>query len=554
MANFTAADVKKLRDLTGAGMMDCKKALDEADGDFDKAVEVLRVKGAKAAQARAERTAANGLVASRRRGALVELNCETDFVAKNAEFQALADAVVDGAAGQGGRRRGAQGWPRPDGKTVSEADRGARRRRSARSSSSAASPCFDGARRDLPAQDRPTCRRRSACWSSRRATSDDARTRRRDADRRDAPEYLTRDDVPAERRRDRAARSPRRPPRGGQARAGVPKIVEGRVNGFFKDFVLLEQPFGQGQQEDGQAAARRGRRDRHALRPVRGRPGLSADGSPTDETRPHRRRPPPWQDDRDRRHDGGLLVDAAGPDDGVPPRPAEALRRGVRRRQGLGVDPDVVQRIARQIAEVVREGVQVAVVVGGGNFFRGAELQQRGMDRARADYMGMLGTVMNCLALQDFLEKARRRHPRADRHHDGPGRRAVHPAPGDPAPREGPRGHLRRRRSGMPFFSTDTVAAQRALEIGADVVLMGKTASTASTTPTRKHEPGRPKFDRCQLRRGARARPQGRRRHRVQPLHGQRPADGRLRHDGPRATSRAPSGVRRSARWSRPTS
>src|SRR3954468_14683855 len=71
----------------------------------------------------------------------------------------------------------------------------------------------------------------------------------------------------------------------------------------------------------------------------------------------------------------------------------------------VGVDPDVVQGIARQIATVVRRGVQVAVVVGGGNFFRGAELQKRGMDRSRADYMGMLGTVMNCLALQDFLEK-----------------------------------------------------------------------------------------------------------------------------------------------------
>ena len=71
----------------------------------------------------------------------------------------------------------------------------------------------------------------------------------------------------------------------------------------------------------------------------------------------------------------------------------------------LGVDPDVVATIARQIADVVRTGVQVAIVVGGGNFFRGAELSQRGMDRARADYMGMLGTVMNCLALQDFLEK-----------------------------------------------------------------------------------------------------------------------------------------------------
>ena len=94
MANFTAADVKKLRDFTAAGMMDCKKALEEADGDFDKAVEILRVKGAKDVNKRAGRTAANGLVAHSG-NALLELNCETDFVAKNADFIALAQQLVE---------------------------------------------------------------------------------------------------------------------------------------------------------------------------------------------------------------------------------------------------------------------------------------------------------------------------------------------------------------------------------------------------------------------------------------------------------------------------
>src|SRR3954469_5769760 len=93
MSNFTAADVKKLRDLTGAGMMDCKKALQEADGEFDKAVEILRVKGAKDVGKRAGRTAAQGLVAHAG-SALLELNCETDFVAKNSDFVALADRLV----------------------------------------------------------------------------------------------------------------------------------------------------------------------------------------------------------------------------------------------------------------------------------------------------------------------------------------------------------------------------------------------------------------------------------------------------------------------------
>ena len=96
MANYTAADVKRLRELTGSGMMDCKNALAETDGDFDKAVEALRIKGAKDVGKRAERATAEGLVAAKG-GALIELNSETDFVAKNAEFQGLAEKVVDAA-------------------------------------------------------------------------------------------------------------------------------------------------------------------------------------------------------------------------------------------------------------------------------------------------------------------------------------------------------------------------------------------------------------------------------------------------------------------------
>jgi uridylate kinase len=141
--------------------------------------------------------------------------------------------------------------------------------------------------------------------------------------------------------------------------------------------------------------------------------------------------------------------------------------------KGIGVDPDVVQDIAKQIADVARSGVQVAIVVGGGNYFRGAELSQRGMDRSRADYMGMLGTVMNCLALQDFLEKegvatrvqtaitmgqvAEPYIPlRAIRHLEK-GRVVIFGAG-----------------AGMPFFTTDTVSAQRALEINAEALLLAK--------------------------------------------------------------------------------
>ncbi|GAA0800988.1 UMP kinase [Spirilliplanes yamanashiensis] len=160
----------------------------------------------------------------------------------------------------------------------------------------------------------------------------------------------------------------------------------------------------------------------------------------------------------------------------------------------VGVDPDVVQGIARQIATVTRRGVQVAVVVGGGNFFRGADLQKRGMDRARADYMGMLGTVMNCLALQDFCEKegietrvqtaitmAQVAEPyiplRAIRHLEK-GRVVIFGAG-----------------AGMPYFSTDTVTAQRALEIHADLVLMSKNGVDGVYTADPRTDPTARKLD-----------------------------------------------------------
>ena len=162
--------------------------------------------------------------------------------------------------------------------------------------------------------------------------------------------------------------------------------------------------------------------------------------------------------------------------------------------KGIGVDPDVVQDIAKQIADVARTGVQVAIVVGGGNYFRGAELQQRGMDRSRADYMGMLGTVMNCLALQDFLEKegiqtrvqtaitmgqvAEPYVPlRAIRHLEK-GRVVIFGAG-----------------AGMPYFTTDTVSAQRALEIGAEALLLAKSGVDGVYSADPKKDPKAVKFD-----------------------------------------------------------
>jgi len=162
--------------------------------------------------------------------------------------------------------------------------------------------------------------------------------------------------------------------------------------------------------------------------------------------------------------------------------------------KGIGVDPDVLADVAKQIADVVRAGTQVAIVVGGGNFFRGAELSERGMERSRADYMGMLGTVMNCLALQDFLEKegvdtrvqtaitmgqvAEPYVPRRAIRHLEKGRVVIFGAG-----------------AGMPFFTTDTVAAQRALEIGAGALLLAKSGVDGVYNADPRKDPNATKFD-----------------------------------------------------------
>jgi uridylate kinase len=162
--------------------------------------------------------------------------------------------------------------------------------------------------------------------------------------------------------------------------------------------------------------------------------------------------------------------------------------------KGIGVDPDVLADVAKQIADVVRAGTQVAIVVGGGNFFRGAELSERGMERSRADYMGMLGTVMNCLALQDFLEKegvdtrvqtaitmgqvAEPYVPRRAIRHLEKGRVVIFGAG-----------------AGMPFFTTDTVAAQRALEIGAGALLLAKSGVDGVYNADPRKDPSATKFD-----------------------------------------------------------
>ena len=244
MANFTAADVKRLRELTGAGMLDCKNALAETDGDFDQAVEALRIKGAKDVGKRAERATAEGLVAAKG-GALIELNSETDFVAKNAEFQKLAGEIVAAAA------------------KSKAADVDALK--AASISGGQATTTVEQAIAELSARIGEKLELRRAAFldgtvetylHKRSAdlppavgvlveyAGDDASAAHAVALQIAAlkARYLTRDDVPddvvaSERRiAEETSRAE------GKPEQALPKIVEGRLNGFFKDVVLLEQP------------------------------------------------------------------------------------------------------------------------------------------------------------------------------------------------------------------------------------------------------------------------------------------------------------------------
>jgi elongation factor Ts len=247
MANYTAADVKKLRDLTGAGMMDCKKALEEADGDFDKAVEFLRIKGAKDVGKRAGRTAANGIV-SHFGSALLEVNCETDFVAKTPDFVALGQQLVEfGAKNNIADAAALSVAVLPDGKSVADTVQ----EYSAKIGEKIVVNRFvdlDAANGTVAvylhrkAQDLPP---QVGVLVQYTGKTDEAG----DADARGIgmqiaamrPRFLTRDEVPAEVVDSERRIAEETAKEEGKPEKALPKIVEGRVNSFFKDNVLLEQ-------------------------------------------------------------------------------------------------------------------------------------------------------------------------------------------------------------------------------------------------------------------------------------------------------------------------
>ena len=245
MSQVTTADVKKLRELTGAGMLDCKNALTEAGGDVEKAIEILRVKGAKDVGKRAVRTAANGLVAHAG-DALLELNCETDFVAKNAEFIALAQRIVEHvAATRPADLEALLASPLADGRSVADTVAS----QSAKIGEKLVVNRFavlDGPLAvylhrkspDLPPQVGVLV-----------AYSDGKGDEASEADARALamqiaamrPRYLKREDVPAEVVESERRIAEQMAREEGKPEAALPKIVDGRVNAFFKDSVLVEQ-------------------------------------------------------------------------------------------------------------------------------------------------------------------------------------------------------------------------------------------------------------------------------------------------------------------------
>jgi elongation factor Ts len=244
MPNYTAADVKRLRELTGAGMLDCKNALAESDGDFDKAVEALRIKGAKDVGKRAERATAEGLVAAKG-GALIELNCETDFVAKNAEFQKLADEVVGAAAAAKAADVDALKAASAGDTTVEQAIAELSAKigeklelRRAVYLDGAVETYLHKRSADLPPAVGVLVEYTSGGTAAEKEAAHAVALQIAALKAR----YLTRDDVPddvvaSERRiAEETSRAE------GKPEQALPKIVEGRLNGFFKDVVLLEQP------------------------------------------------------------------------------------------------------------------------------------------------------------------------------------------------------------------------------------------------------------------------------------------------------------------------
>ncbi|HQY33004.1 translation elongation factor Ts [Actinotalea sp.] len=256
MANYTAADIKALRERTGAGMMDVKKALDEADGNAEKALEIIRVKGLKGVSKREGRSASDGLVAAHvaddaagQTGTLIELNSETDFVAKSPVFVALADKVLAAAVAAGTQDVEAILASVVDGSTVADtiqetaATLGEKLvlRRVARISAPAVTVYLHKVNKDLPPQVGVLVGSDAAAAAVAKDVAMHIAAY--------SPSYLTRDDVPAETVASERRIAEETSRNEGKPEAALPKIVEGRLTGFFKESVLVDQAFAKDQKK-----------------------------------------------------------------------------------------------------------------------------------------------------------------------------------------------------------------------------------------------------------------------------------------------------------------
>lgn len=241
MANYTAADVKALREATGSGMLDCKKALEESNGDYDKAVEILRIKGAKSVSKRADREATEGLIAVSG-NTMVEVNCETDFVAKNDGFKAFAAKIAEAAGTVKANSAEELNAADVEGQTVAEfveaesAKTGEKlqARRAVTIEGENIATYLHQRSADLPPAVGVMVSYEGSEETAHQVALQIAAMK---------AEYLTREDVPAEvveKEREIAEATTREE---GKPEAALPKIVEGRLNGFYKGVVLLEQPY-----------------------------------------------------------------------------------------------------------------------------------------------------------------------------------------------------------------------------------------------------------------------------------------------------------------------
>ncbi len=526
--------VKELRERTGLGMMECKKALEEAGGDMEKAEELLRIKsGAKASKA-ASRVAAGRRdrhlsLRDGKVGALVEVNAETDFVAKNPDFAAVRAAKWRSSS----PRRTRPTSPRsPTLKIGGETVESVRQKLVQKIGENIAVRRFE--RIQAPGQ----ARRLRAPGRQGRGDGglegdDDGRQGPRDAHRvRQAQVHveatqLPADVIAAERKilEARAAES-------GKPAEIVAKMVEGGINKFLGENTLLGQPFVKDDKQtvEKMLAAKKAklhglplprRRRRHREEAGRLRRGGRRDGATTAGVNP------------DGHHAPSTGAAPAAKPNAPASRPTQRILlklsgEALMGDDSFGINREMVERIVAEVKEVSDLGVQVAVVIGGGNIFRGVSQGAAGMDRATADYMGMLATVINALALGDAMNRG------------GLVARVQSALNIEPVVEPYIRGKAIRyleegkivifaAGTGNPFFTTDTAAALRGREMEANIVLKATKVDGVYTADPMKDKTAHALRE-DHLRRGVREEPQGDGRHGARALPRPEAADQRVLH------------------------